>query len=160
MSIITNATLIIAYCTGLGPISVDYTIDASNIVQMARANISFKDDKQIEKVASNYLNSGYDRGHLAPAADFTTDRNTLEATYLMSNISPMFPKFNRGKWAQIEGHARDLVFKHGSVKIKTIPVYGDTTNYCGNLVVPTAFIKMVYTGDVCIAAWCAENKRE
>lgn len=158
MTSITNTALIISYCLGLGPVQVEYNLAASNVVQGVRAEIPFQDDPVLNtSIVSNYIHSGYDRGHLAPAADFVNDRSTLESTYLMSNISPMFPKFNRGIWAQIEKSARQEVRDRGEATIVTIPVYGQTTNRCGSLVVPTAFVKLVYTNHVCVAAWCAEN---
>lgn len=157
--LVTNATLVISYALGLGPLEVRYPSTADDAVKTNRASISFRDDPKTEPVERNYWYSGFDRGHLAPAADFAAPdcRETLEATYLMSNISPMYPKFNRGRWANIEAYAREVVKHYGAAKLVTIPVYGETTNRCGRLTVPTAFLKIAYTGDVCVAAWLADH---
>lgn len=157
MLTITNAALVVCWALGLGATRVEYESFAEDIVKTNRASISFRDDPKTEPVEREYWYSGYDRGHLAPAADFTGDRRKLEATYLMSNISPMLPRFNRGKWAGIEAEARKEVKERGSARIVTIPVYGQTTNRCGRLQVPTAFVKLVYTGNVCVAAWEADH---
>ena len=157
---ITNAALIIGWAIGLGATRVEYTAFDSYLIKTNRVPISFMDDPKTESVERNYWHSGYDRGHLAPAADFTSPlcRETLESTYLMSNISPMKPRFNRGEWANIEAMARSEIRRLGTARVVTVPVYGETTNRCGRLVVPTAFLKMVYTtNDVCVAAWVAEN---
>jgi endonuclease G len=41
---------------------------------------------------------GYDRGHLAPSADFRWSAVALSESYYYSNMSPQLADFNRGKW--------------------------------------------------------------
>ncbi len=55
---------------------------------------------------TDYLGSGYDRGHLAPAADFIFSENALAETFYMSNMSPQKPDFNRGIWKELEQKVR------------------------------------------------------
>ena len=43
---------------------------------------------------SDYRNSGYDRGHLAPAADMKNSSISMSESFLFSNISPQDPSFN------------------------------------------------------------------
>ncbi len=57
----------------------------------------------------DYFNSGYDRGHLAPSADFRWSRRALSESYFYSNIAPHKPELNRGKWVQIEDFLRHYV---------------------------------------------------
>ena len=54
-----------------------------------------------------YRNSGYDRGHLAPAADFTTDSEVQES-FSLSNVSPQLPRFNRTMWLRVEEFVRKI----------------------------------------------------
>lgn len=61
----------------------------------------------------DYFNSGYDRGHLAPSADFRWSRKALSESYYYSNISPQKPEFNRGKWSQVEDFLRQYVIHTG-----------------------------------------------
>jgi endonuclease G len=61
----------------------------------------------------DYRRAGFDRGHLAPAADFAFDRDALSATFLMSNMSPQYPAMNRGMWRQVEDQARTMVRSQG-----------------------------------------------
>lgn len=58
-----------------------------------------------------YRNSGYDRGHLAPAADFKYDSNHKRDTFSLTNISPQHPTFNRVVWLKLEEWVRSLVPK-------------------------------------------------
>ena len=48
-----------------------------------------------------YDGYGYDRGHLAPSADFRWSAKALSESYFYSNMSPQAPEFNRGKWADL-----------------------------------------------------------
>ena len=50
-----------------------------------------------------YDGYGFDRGHLAPSADFRWSTTALSESYFYSNMSPQRPEFNRGTWAELEG---------------------------------------------------------
>ena len=58
---------------------------------------------------TDYNNSGYDRGHLAPSADRTNSIANNSATFLMTNIIPQAPDNNRGPWSELEQYGRSLV---------------------------------------------------
>lgn len=67
---------------------------------------NFRADRSIstESAAlSDYRGSGYDRGHLAPAADMKWAPAAMSESFLMSNMSPQDPGFNRGIWKKLEG---------------------------------------------------------
>ncbi len=61
----------------------------------------------------DYFNTGYDRGHLAPSADFRWSKRALSESYFYSNMSPQKPEFNRGKWSQVEDFLRHYVIATG-----------------------------------------------
>lgn len=71
-----------------------------------RSKSKFKIDECIPKFFQNTLKdfrcSGYDRGHLAPAANHSE-------TFFLSNISPQNPNFNRGYWKKLEKHVRNYM---------------------------------------------------
>ena len=52
---------------------------------------------------------GFDRGHLAPSADFRWSANALSESYYYSNMTPQRPEFNRESWASLEGLLRKIV---------------------------------------------------
>jgi DNA/RNA endonuclease G (NUC1)/fibronectin type 3 domain-containing protein len=62
-------------------------------------------------LASDYFNSGFDRGHMTPNAD--RDKETSipinQATFLMSNMVPQAPDNNQGPWADLENYLRTLL---------------------------------------------------
>ncbi len=51
---------------------------------------------------ADYRSSGYDRGHLVPAADMAFSAEAMSATFVMSNISPQARNFNNGVWRELE----------------------------------------------------------
>ena len=58
---------------------------------------------------SDYTNSGFDRGHMVPAADRNKTQADSEAVFLMTNILPQSPDNNRGPWEKLESYCRKLV---------------------------------------------------
>jgi endonuclease G len=56
-----------------------------------------------------YDGFGFDRGHLAPSADFRWSATALSESYYYSNMSPQRPEFNRESWAELEGLLRRIV---------------------------------------------------
>jgi endonuclease G len=53
-----------------------------------------------------YDGFGYDRGHLAPSADFRWSAKALSESFYYSNMSPQLAAFNRDSWAKLEDHVR------------------------------------------------------
>jgi len=80
----------------------------------SRPRIPFEPDDTLpsgwEKVVPNdYTGSGFDRGHVVPAADRNKTAEDSKAVFLMTNIFPQAPDNNQGPWAQLESYCRDLV---------------------------------------------------
>lgn len=70
----------------------------------------------------DYRRSGYDRGHLAPAGNFKGDEEGMKASFNLANVIPQNPTLNRGLWAELEQHCRNLV-ANGDVWVVTVPIY-------------------------------------
>lgn len=117
---------------------------------------SFNEDERIEKEyrsrASDFYKSGYDRGHLFPAADASTNISMAQ-TFLLSNIAPQNPKFNRVSWRLLEDKIRDST----NVKyVYTGTIVGDFS--IGNGVnVPSYFYKVIILKD-CYHGYIGSNK--
>lgn len=106
-----------------------------------------------------YRGSGFDRGHLVASANKDLLEIQNSETFLLSNMSPQQPQFNRGIWRELETAVRELdededifetyvmtapVFYFGEI-IETI---GDDTDPFGiDVPIPHAFIKSVLTED-------------
>ena len=70
----------------------------------------------------DYRGSGFDRGHLAPAGDMKWDRTAMSESFLMSNMSPQEPSFNRGIWKRLEEQVRNWAIEKDSLFVITGPV--------------------------------------
>ncbi len=86
---------------------------------IATGNVSRTNDFRVDPLVStgtavkaDYWYSGYDRGHLAPSADFRWSQKALSESYFYSNMAPQKPELNREKWAELENLIRDYVLKH------------------------------------------------
>jgi endonuclease G len=102
--------------------------------------------------SSDYLKTGFDRGHLTPAADSTTFVGMAE-TFLMSNMTPQSPTLNRGEWKLLEERVRTESIKSGSsIWVVTGAVYGDTKAMRSLVPIPTYYYKIVYTNPVRVFA--------
>lgn len=96
---------------------------------------------------NDYSNSGYDRGHLAPAADFATDKEAMKESFYMSNMSPQEPSFNRGIWSKLENKIRDWAEEEQDIWVITGPVllYQKNLKKIGenNISVPLLYYKVI-----------------
>lgn len=93
----------------------------------------------------NYKKSGYDRGHLCPAADRKFNKEAFDETFLTSNISPQKHNFNAGIWNNLEKQVRYWVKKENELYIVTGPVFKDSTKTIGyeHVTVPSHFYKVI-----------------
>jgi endonuclease G len=67
----------------------------------------FRQDRGLASPSADdrdYLFSGFHRGHLAPAADFSPE--AVRATFLLSNAVPQHPSVNTGAWRRVEEAVR------------------------------------------------------
>jgi endonuclease G, mitochondrial len=85
----------------------------------------FREDPDISSgssVPGDYQKSGYDKGHLCPAADMEWSEQTMDETFYMSNMSPQKPAFNRGIWKKLEEQVREWAVENDSLVVITGPV--------------------------------------
>lgn len=147
--VLTNLAFVAAFDTTTRcPSWVYYDLSPSHIIVTNRIPHGFSTDPRIPESdnAVYYCKSGFDRGHMAPAADFNFSMSALDETYLFSNICPQVPILNRGEWAQIEQEVRRLGSKE-EVRVLTFPEYSDvTTNMMGIVRVPNGFYKVAWGG--------------
>lgn len=131
--------------------------------KVSRAKMSFKPDPAVERsvMESDYAKSGFDLGHMCPAADMSSDVESLLATFLTSNVAPQVPALNRGDWKELEA----ALHKEASAS-PVICICGpiwltgraDLIGTAG-VAVPDAFFKIAYGGTASVArAWVMPNK--
>ncbi|MBL0358807.1 MAG: DNA/RNA non-specific endonuclease [Chitinophagaceae bacterium] len=67
-----------------------------------------------------YDGFGYDRGHLAPSADFRWSKIALSESYYYSNMSPQLADFNRGSWGDLEDAIRGYLFRNPKTQLYVV----------------------------------------
>ncbi|MBL4781812.1 MAG: DNA/RNA non-specific endonuclease [Porticoccaceae bacterium] len=93
---------------------------------------------------SDYNEPTYDMGHLANSESIDNTRVENSETFLMSNITPQLPGFNRAIWKGLENKERRLAERYGQVLVLTGPIYIAPFQYIGRAPIPTAFFKVIY----------------
>lgn len=101
----------------------------------------FRPDERIPKgwkrvTPTDYVGSGFDKGHLCPSADRSASVEGMTATFLMSNMTPQTGDLNRGPWQKLEAYLRTLVTRGSDVYIIS-GVYGEKGKLRKKITVPT-----------------------
>lgn len=122
----------------------------------------------------NFKSSGYDRGHLVPSANHNFAKIVNSETFLLSNMSPQLPDFNRKKWAELEDAVRQLDSNEDIFEtyVMTCPVFyfdqpiktiGKGDDPLGiDVPIPHAFVKSVLAEDKrgALRLWTFEMKNQ
>jgi endonuclease G len=121
-----------------------YYIDEVNIKERPY----FTEDEDIPEEYrtkySDYTGSGYDRGHMAPDADFDYKEEDLKQTYILSNIVLQNSEVNQRKWILAEERERELTRVEEYIKVINIIVYSEE-EYNG-IHIPKGMYKIIYNG--------------
>jgi endonuclease G len=151
----TNETII--YHTGY-TLSYNETYEQANWVayeltneetqaNAKRTNRFIIDPLVTTQTANNqdYMGSGYDKGHLAPAADMAWSEISMVESFYFSNMSPQAPSFNRGIWNKLEDQVRTWAKEYEAVYVITGPVLKDELPTIGSnkVAIPEYYYKVI-----------------
>jgi len=130
------------------PAWVAYELTKEETVSQFKRENKFITDPDVKTgTATNadYAKSGYDRGHLAPAADMGWSEITMKESFYFSNMSPQRPEFNRGIWKKLEDLMRDWAVENEKIYIVTGPILtpGLPTIGHNQVSVPQYFYKVI-----------------
>lgn len=95
---------------------------------------------------NDYRGSGYDRGHIAPAADMRWSQTAMQQSFLMTNIAPQLHSLNGGAWKKLEEKCRVWAQADSAIIIIAGPITTDPVNeYIGEtqVAVPQRFFKII-----------------
>ena len=132
------------------PNCVAYEIIESETTGDEPRKKSFEADHTIDGCAesSDYRNSGYDRGHMAPAADMKWSKVAMEESFLMTNICPQVKSLNSGIWHRLEQRVREWAARDSSIIVACGPIFtpGKPVEQIGEIgvAVPHRFFKALY----------------
>ncbi|SEQ70800.1 endonuclease G [Hyunsoonleella jejuensis] len=145
---------------------VAYELKSSHISNTNHKRPYFEIDKAVKTGAAswrNYKNSGYDRGHLCPAADRRYSKEAHDETFLTSNITPQEHEFNSGVWNRLEQKVRYWARKYNGVFVVTAGVLKGEMETIGSeqVSVPNQFYKVLIdnnSGDTKMIAFLVPHK--
>ncbi|XP_066500318.1 endonuclease G, mitochondrial [Hoplias malabaricus] len=119
----------------------------------------FKEDESVHvyhrATNADYRSSGFDRGHLAAAANHKWSQKAMEDTFYLSNVAPQNPHLNQNAWNNLEKFCRSLAKQYHNVFVVSGPLYlprqePDGKMYVkyqvigkNNVAVPTHFFKVL-----------------
>lgn len=96
---------------------------------------------------ADYRRSGFDRGHMIPAADVKWSREAMIQSHFLTNISPQDHRLNAGAWATLESNCRTWARRDSAIIIITGPILTDrlprSIGSDNSIPVPERFFKVV-----------------
>lgn len=125
---------------------VKYTVQCPNGKASRKGMEFFTNDSIHTSDNFDYLNNVWDRGHMAPAADFNCDSVMLRKTFTYMNCALQHEQLNRGVWKELEAYERVLALKN-TVSI-IIKVKFSTTKLSTGATLPAGFYKFVAYGKI------------
>ena len=112
-----------------------------------RSNRFIADPLAIGTIATNadYTRSGYDKGHMAPAADMKWSPKAMKESFYFSNMCPQHPQLNRRGWKNLEEKIRDWAVADSAIIIICGPIIDKPSKTIGKnkVAVPERFFKVI-----------------
>ena len=143
---------------------VYYMLTYDHVNGKAKRADNFRPDPSAPNCSTlaDYRGSGYDRGHLCPAADMKISQEAISETFYLSNMSPQVSAFNRGAWAKLEALVRSYIQdRSDTLYIVTGPVFLGATKSIGpnKVTVPVFYYKALYCPKRGMTAFLMPNRK-
>ncbi|WP_028865348.1 DNA/RNA non-specific endonuclease [Psychromonas aquimarina] len=127
---------------------VAYHITRDSVNAFFERSNNFKTDYELpaahRATSGDYTKTGYDRGHLAPSGTMDFTQEAMKESFLMSNMSPQLPGFNRGGWKGLEEKVRKWANDYDELYVVTGPIWDGNETYIGNgIYIPNSFYKVI-----------------
>ena len=134
------------------PNYVAWTLTPERFEDVVSRTDKFLPDPEVADpvTTDDYRNSGYDRGHMCPAADNKWDKEAMRESFYMTNVCPQHHNLNRGDWKELEDACRDWTMECGKLHVVAGPIlYRKRHQRIGDsrVVVPEAFFKVILCPD-------------
>ena len=149
---IHHDTFDVEYSSKLGiPTQVRWSVKRTDLGHTKREpTFRFKADRETPRpriTSALYTRSGYQRGHMCPAADRSASKDAMRATFIMSNVCPMAPSLNTGAWKRTENKTREVALCNSRCSVWAAPLFFPQDTVWigrGRIAVPHAFMKVVF----------------
>ena len=115
----------------------------------SRKGLKFAEDEAVPMPRAtnmDYVNSGYDRGHICPSGDNRWSREAQVQSFLYTNCCPQLHNLNTGDWRELEEKCRVWARQYGEIYIVSGPLLFNKKHKTigkNKVVVPEAFFKVV-----------------
>lgn len=146
------------------PVSVSYVLTRERMQGTVERCDHFEADPAVAGCAQpdDYVLSGYERGHMAPAHDMAWSEASMRESFLMTNVCPQDKRLNEGGWAKLEEKVREWVQRDSVLVVVTGPVLeqGLERIETSQVVIPQRFYKVMiapYARPVRCAAFVYPN---
>lgn len=109
-------------------------------------NILFRLGVSKELVVNDksFKGSGFDRGHMAPSADFQWNQDINKESFFMTNMSPQTPGLNQQTWEKLESRIRRWACGNGELEVYTGPILEQNLNRLDSCVsIPNRYFKVL-----------------
>jgi endonuclease G, mitochondrial len=108
------------------PLWVMYKLTKAEVInKVCKRRDNFRKDPLVptgSALLEDYKGTGYDRGHLAPAADMAWSEQAMSESFYLSNMSPQKGSLNRGRWKDLETLVRNWAVANDEVYVITGPI--------------------------------------
>jgi endonuclease G len=133
------------------PIWVSYDLEPINAIGCLPRSDAFATDESLAPGAAStmkdYSKSGYDTGHMANDGDFRWNAQRSKESFILSNMAPQLPAFNRGIWKRLEGATRGWAISRGHTLVIYVgPIYSrdqDLRLKNSDVTIPHSFFKII-----------------
>ena len=131
------------------PRYVEYAVACPNGTA-SRSGMDFYVEKGIKTSDhKDYEYNEWDKGHMAPAADFNCTKDMLWETFTYMNCALQHQSLNRGVWKYLEARERELAKEYPTVKIKIRVVFDKKpVKVVGGASIPKGFYKEISYGNI------------
>ena len=94
---------------------------------------------------ADYTRSGFDKGHMAPAADMKWSPIVMKESFYFSNMCPQHPQLNRRRWKDLEEKIRDWAIADSAIIIICGPIVEKNAKTIGRnkIAIPKQFFKVI-----------------
>jgi endonuclease G len=122
-------------------------VTVNNLVKNAARKDDFREDPEVptqhRQTLADYTGMGFDRGHVAPAADMTFDAKAMSESFFLTNMMPQVPGNNRGIWKYLEENVRYWAQVKGEVYVITGALFEGQPKMMNKVAIPSHVYKIV-----------------
>ena len=125
------------------PLTVDYGIRTRECTATRSGMDFFAEKGVITSSNVDYANNEWDKGHMAPAADFCYSRDAMLSTFSYANCALQHYKLNRGVWKELEALERVWAQKDSIIIHIDVIFDANPKKTASGAAIPSAFRKTI-----------------